>query len=73
MLSIQRAARLSSWKALLVTRRCVWHAGFENSKEAIEIAAEIDKLLEQMKGLSERLERLQQEYENVTGEPYDAK
>jgi 2'-5' RNA ligase len=62
MLSIQRAARLSSWKPLSVTRRCVWYAGYENSKEANEIAAEIDKLLEQMKGIADRLKRLQQEY-----------
>jgi DNA anti-recombination protein RmuC len=51
----------------------VWHAGFENSKEAREIAQEIERLLAQKEDIDERLKKLQQEYEKVTGEPYDAR
>lgn len=56
-----------------MARRSVWHAGFENSKEANEIAVEIERLLAQKKDIDERLKKLQQEYENETGEQYDAK
>lgn len=54
------------------SRRHVWHAGFENAKEAQELAAQIDKLLTQPRaGPEERLRLLQQEYELITGERYE--
>ena len=55
-----------------MARRDVWHAGFENSKEAKDIALEIERLLALKTDIDERLQKLQQEYEKITGEPYDA-
>lgn len=68
---------------LPVRRTLVWHAGFEQSKEAQKIAREIqameaqkkhsdDKILSHITAKQEqRLAELKNEYEKITGEPYD--
>ncbi len=59
------------------SRRCVWHAGFENAKEAQQLALQIEKLLmEAAQGAAtasteEPLRALQQQYERITGERYE--
>lgn len=75
MLSIQGSVRLllpRTWKQGLIAQRGVWHAGYEHAKEAQEIAKAIEKLLTDEKNtVPDRLEKLQQEYEKLTGEKYD--
>ena len=64
----------TTWERILVAQRGVWHAGYENAKEADDIAKEIDKLLLEKKNIdNERLKKLQEEYERLTGEKYDGK
>lgn len=71
---------------LQVKRASVWHAGYEDSKEADEIVAQIEALQKAPAGgifgaanrqsssssvLSAKLRKLQAEYETVAGEPYE--
>ena len=65
---------------LRMLRRSVWHAGYENAKESKEIEGrlkellavkETDKSASQSTGRAKEIQSLREEYEIITGEPYE--
>lgn len=59
-------------------RRTVWHSGFEHEKAAAALAAEIRALKKTQsqsstmkKEHNDTLRKLKEDYEDLTGEPYD--
>jgi hypothetical protein len=65
-------------RSFLSTRRSVWHAGYENAKEAEQIAQRLRKLLKDTpsekkatKSTEDEVQALRVQYEKITGESFD--
>lgn len=74
------SSSVSSLRHLLPRRRQVWHAGYEQAKEAQQLATRMDQLLllqtqhkqlQQEEHQQKQWETLQHEYWQLTGEQYE--